>query len=119
MEGDRREENDDSEGTGGNHSKEVYYVDGEELEEVSDGEGLPDGLDEGMEEDGEGDMGDFVIMEGEDVIMEDEGEEVEDMAYYVFTGHSQSLFCVAVHPTIPGLIATGTTHWLVLLSSAH
>eukprot|EP01039_Chlorochromonas_danica_P006249 gene6249-6890_t len=112
MEGDRREGNDDSEGTGGNPSKEVYYVDGEELEEVSDGEGLPDGLEEGMEyvegEGEENDMGDFVIMEGgEDVIMEDEGEEVEDMAYYVFTGHSQSIFCVAVHPTIPGLIATG------------
>ena len=63
-------------------------------------------------------------MEGE--VDEDEGEDVEvdeemsisenddvhftvenDMAKYTFDGHTDFVYSVAIHPTIPGLVATG------------
>lgn len=92
----------------GSGQRRVYVVDGEELEEVPDNEELD--VMEADDEDAD-DAEDNVEVTEEDVvdgaIMENEDEDINDMASYVFTGHTDSVYCVAVHPTIPGLIATG------------
>eukprot|EP01031_Cornospumella_fuschlensis_P038204 gene38204-46422_t len=93
-------------------SNRVYVIDGEELEEVPDDEeGLvladiddaDDGVGEDMEEGEE-----YEVEETDDMMLaENEEEEVEDMSSYVFTGHSDAVYCVAIHPTDLTLVATG------------
>lgn len=100
--------------------KRVYVIDGEELEEVPDDEeGLvvadidddnegEDGMDGEDGEDMNGEEGYEVDDTDGMMLAENEEEEVEDMSSYVFTGHTDAVYCVAIHPTDPTLIATGT-----------
>lgn len=87
----------------------TYYIDGELLEEVIvEGEAV-----ESDEEDMAGEEGEMEEMaemeddgeqgEGMDVIEE---EEVDD-ALYVFREHTDSVYCLAIHPSMPGVIVTG------------
>lgn len=58
----------------------------------------------------EGEGNDIDEDEGED---EGEGEEVgeveigPEMANFIFTKHTDSVYSIAIHPTVPGLILTG------------
>lgn len=58
------------------------------------------------EDDGEDGEDGEVDAEGEAM---DDGEAavVEDMAYFTFPFHTDSTYCIAVHPTIPNLVLTG------------
>ncbi|RYY82330.1 hypothetical protein EON63_13565 [archaeon] len=96
--------------------KRVYVIDGEELEEVPDDEeglvvaDIDENEDDGMDGDGEdldGEEGYEVEETDEMMLAENEEEEVEDMSSYVFTGHTDAVYCVAIHPTDSTLIATG------------
>jgi hypothetical protein len=97
-------------------ARNVYVIDGEILEEVPDTGESYDIVESDEEQGGfEGDDSERMEVFGEgledilegDEIMEEDNETISDMAYFVFTGHSSNGYCVAVHPTIPGLIATG------------
>ena len=49
-------------------------------------------------------------MEADDIgekIEDQDTEDVEDMSYVTFSGHSDSVYCSSIHPVIPGIILTG------------
>lgn len=73
----------------------------EELIEVSDEELAP--LDDN-------DIDNDIENEGEDEMVESEEVEIQpstDDAFFTFTEHTDSVYCVAIHPSDPSLIATG------------
>lgn len=76
-------------------------VNEEDLVEVETGSILEDEeppADEEMDED--------VDNEGEEDAMS-EAEVIEDHSYFTFRMHTDSVYCIAMHPTIPNLILTG------------
>jgi WD40 repeat protein len=86
-------------GTGGGAADEddenfVYVEEGMEEVEVDDDAPLDD--DSVADTEGGGDEG-----------MEETTEPAVDMSYACFRGHSDSVYCAAVHPTQPGVVLTG------------
>ncbi|KAG6550304.1 hypothetical protein Mapa_008265 [Marchantia paleacea] len=82
----------------------VFLDEQDVVEEIlSDDGGFHDGdSDTGVPEDVMEQMGDMMT------VMEGEGEDDKiDDSDHTFTGHTDSVYCVAISPTDPGLVATG------------
>ena len=41
-------------------------------------------------------------------------EYAPDMAFACFSGHSDSVYCAAIHPTLPGVVITGRNSFLCI-----
>lgn len=81
---------------------EILFAEGQEEVEVLDNE--PDDPDGGLE----------VIMEDEVEIDPDDNDDggadpdlPPDLAYFTFSGHTDSVYCAAIHPTRIGVVITG------------
>lgn len=73
-------------------------VDTNELIEVDVEDDIPN-IDDGVSDDGEGN--------DDGNIDESATEEVPDASYCTFSGHTDHVYCVAIHPFLPGVVITG------------
>ncbi len=95
-----------------------YYIDEEQLEEVEELENgeTHDDIDTDQDETAM-DQDEMIVSEDDDE--EFQAENVNDMSIYTFNRHTDFLYCIALHPTRIGVVATGITNCLYLQSLAN
>lgn len=90
-----------------------FEVEEDQLEEVEILENEGDQPDPDMDEDdneGDGVDADDAEMDVGDTEEDPLIEVSQDMSIFTFTKHTDFVYCAAMHPTKPGLVATGETN---------